>query len=110
MTRVGLEPQTSEYGVRGVNHKAIAPPIDMCAWLSNVTSHVELNPHKVTKCICMHEVSCGLDISLTAEGVHVVTSDAGYYHLQTTKAQIVRYNVCVGLLKLVIVAEQTGLC
>ena len=36
-SRVGFEPPTPEYGVRGVNHKAIVPPIDFCAWLSNVT-------------------------------------------------------------------------
>ena len=46
---------------------------------------------------CIHEVSCGLDSSLTAEDVHVFTSDAGYYHLQTTKAQNCTIHVCVGL-------------
>ena len=38
-------------------------------------NQVELNSHKVTKCVCIHEVSC--DSSLTAEDVHVFTSDAG---------------------------------
>ena len=45
LTRVGLEPPTSGYGVRGINHQATALPVCTCVYMHACRVHACVMPY-----------------------------------------------------------------